>query len=309
MVRLIFLLSLFFMPFAMADLPQIRILDLLPYFVQPPMVDPCLPKDFELGKQEDDPYFSKGYYWGSQKSLADFFQDPSQLKGCLIRAQVASTVKQLGHDRFSNDGNMQDLSAAGFTEIKVKKGQWGIFPYRELQAKGPKGRRYYQMWVGLNSKEGATLLLQFLYPEYLNEPTQTQKSIWENFVKKTDLMSLNDLMVVRNLSTSSQRYSEEGLEQKIALRVEKRRWDQKYLIQADNVEHFSVLSLKERSFLKDLSFGQPFIEIDVQLGLKGESETKETIRVGCQVVDSFAFESKMLQIDRFQENGKILLFY
>ncbi|MCB1116937.1 MAG: hypothetical protein KDK71_10775, partial [Chlamydiia bacterium] len=138
----------------------IRILKLFPYLVQPPLVNPALPTGFVLGEKEDDPYFSTGYFWGEIGSLKDYFESPNALKGCLIRSQVATSVKQIGFDRFSNDGQVNDLTAAGFTEIKVSRGKWGIFPYRDLVAKGPRGRKYYQLWVGLNTNEGTTLCFQ-----------------------------------------------------------------------------------------------------------------------------------------------------
>ncbi len=311
MYRLVFVFSLFFISFAFAQkkVEEIRILNLLPYFVQPPMVEPYLPDDFLLGKQEDDPYFSRGYHWGSQGTLDDYFEDGANLKGCLIRAQVSSTVKQIGHDRFSNDGNTQALTAAGFTEIKVNKGRWGIFPYRELLAKGPKGRRYFQMWVGLNTNEGAALYFQFIYPEYLNEPTQTQKSTWANFVKKTDLMCLSDLMVARAGMIAPDFSMEGDLETEIDLRVEKRRWDQKWLIQAKDVQSFSVLNIQENNFFTDFSLCQPYIEIEALLGLNKEEITQEKLRTSYQVVDTFSFDSKMLQINRFREDGDILIFH
>jgi hypothetical protein len=311
MYRLVFLFSFFFMSLAFAQkrVEEIRILNLLPYFVQPPMVEPCLPDDFLLGKQADDPYFSRGYHWGSQRTLDDYFEDGGNLKGCLIRAQVSSTVKQIGHDRFSNDGNTQALTAAGFTEIKVNKGRWGIFPYRELLAKGPKGRRYFQMWVGLNTNEGATLYFQFIYPEYLNEPTQTQKSTWSNFVKKTDLMCLSDLMVVRARAIAPDFSMEGKLETGIGLRVEKRRWDQKLLIQTENTQSFSVLHIQENNFFTDFSLCQPYIEIEALLSLNEGEITQEKLRVSYQVVDTFSFDSKMLQINRFSEDGDVLLFH
>lgn len=192
---LIFLLSV--TAFAQEKNDGLRIEKLLPYIVEPPLVSPFLPVDFVLGKRKDDPYFSKGYYWGQQGSLADYFEDPTALKGCLIRSQLATTVTQEGFDRFSNDGKTNDLHAAGFTEIKVNKGKWGIFPYKERVTKGPRGRKYYQMWVGLNTDEGSTLSFQLLYPEYLHEPTQHQKQIWKNFINKTELLDLKDVLVPR----------------------------------------------------------------------------------------------------------------
>lgn len=311
MYRLIFLFSLLFMTFAFAQnkVEDVRILNLLPYFVQPPMVEPYLPDDFFLGTQADDPYFSRGYYWGSRGTLDDYFEDGRSLKGCLIRAQVSSTVKQIGHDRFSNDGNTQALTASGFTEIRVNKGKWGIFPYRELLAKGPKGRRHFQMWVGLNTNEGATLYFQFIYPEYLNEPTQTQKSTWSNFVKKTDLMCLNDLMVARAQMIAPDSSMEGKLETAIGLRIEKRRWDQKLFIQAENVRSFFVLHVQENNFFTNFSLRQPYIEIEALLELKEEEITREKLRSSYQIVDTFLFDSKMLQINRFREEGNAILFH
>ena len=124
---------------------EIRISNLLPYVVHPPLVEPCLPASFTLGQRDEDPYFTEGYYWGNQTTLQGYFENPESLNGCLIRAQVSINVSQVGLNRFSNDGRINDLSAAGFSEIMVNKGKWGIFPIRDLHAKGPKGRHYYQL--------------------------------------------------------------------------------------------------------------------------------------------------------------------
>ncbi|MGE0197732.1 MAG: hypothetical protein AB7N99_04605 [Simkaniaceae bacterium] len=290
---------------------EIRILKLLPYIVKPPLVDPCLPQEFILGCQDDDPYFSAGYYWGAQRTLNDYFSDPTTLKGCLIRAQVSTTVSQLGLDRFSCDGNTQDLSAAGFTEIKVTRGKWGIFPYRELHAKGSKGRHYYQMWVGLNAEGGATLLFQFLYPEYLNEPTQNQKKIWEDFVRKTALLSLNDLLVAHGVHRKG--YIESSsIREKVRIIVEKRRWDQKLFIYIDPLtsDHpfFQIQKIHDINFVSDFACGQPFIEIDAVFTESKGEPLSEKVRVLYNIVDQFTFNSKMLSPHRFEETPEYLLF-
>ncbi|MCB1107277.1 MAG: hypothetical protein KDK76_04190 [Chlamydiia bacterium] len=306
---LLFLVVLTSSIFAQKKVEDIRILNLLPYFVQPPLVDPCLPLDFSLGKDKKDPYFSNGYFWGTQGSTSDYFKDPSCLKGCLIRAQVSKTVKQIGYDRFSNDGNTQDLSAAGFTEIKVSKGRWGIFPYRELLAKGPKGRHYYQMWVGLNTEEGATLYFQFLYPEYLNEPTQTQKSIWANFVKKTNLLGVNDLLVARGVDLTPNFIQEKKLIEKVGLKVEKRKGDQKLFIHMGSIQKFSVLNIEQINLLNSPCLGQCIVEIDALIALNESEPSRKTFRVPYEVVESFTFKADMLNTSRFYETSKYLLFY
>ena len=291
---------------------HIRILKLLPYIVHPPLVDPCLPEDFTLGQQGDDPYFSSGYYWGSQGTLNDYFDDPATLKGCLIRAQVSTTVSQLSLERFSCDGNTQDLIAAGFKEIKVTRGKWGIFPYRELQAKGSRGRHYYQMWVGLNAEGGATLLFQFLYPDYLNEPTQTQKKIWGDFVRKTALLSLNDLLVAHGVHMNNGYTESSGIHERVRIAVEKRHFDQKLFITVEplshNKTHVEIQGIQDINFLTDFAYGQPLVEIDSLITESGGETITEKVSVLYNVVDQFSFNSKMLSINRFEETEDYLLF-
>lgn len=289
---------------------QIRILKLLPYIVQPPLVNPSLPQDFVLGERVEDPYFSAGYYWGSKGSLEDFFESPAALKGCLIRSQVATTVKQIGFDRFSNDGQVNDLTAAGFTEIKVSRGKWGIFPYRELMAKGPRGRKYYQMWVGLNTEEGTTLCFQFLYPEYLNEPTQYQKLIWDNFVHKTDLLSMDELLVARAAQLERAFPQKHFINDRVVLSAEKRRFDQKLLIHLEpNIQSdrkFEIVEIKELSLFNEFTPGRPCVEIVAMI--KNTDPAYEIIRTSYEVVDHFSFKTDMLKPNRFIEDGHFLLF-
>ena len=302
-----FLVFLSMSAFAQQKSDKIRILKLLPYVVQPPLVNPHLPQDFILGEREEDPYFSEGYYWGSQGSLTDYFEDPTTLKGCLIRSQLATTVTQEGFDRFSNDGQVNDLTAAGFTEIKVRRGKWGIFPYRELVAKGPRGRKYYQMWVGLNTNEGAALCFQFLYPEYLNEPTQHQKQIWENFVNRTALLNMNDLLVAREVQVDPELCLGNQLDEKVQLIAEKRRFDQKIFIYIEPRlpldSEIEILDVKEISIFNGTILSKPYLEIHVLV-----EEDEVISRTSYEIVDQFSFVPKMLSLSRFVENENYLLF-
>ncbi|MCB1116686.1 MAG: hypothetical protein KDK71_09480 [Chlamydiia bacterium] len=289
---------------------QIRILKLYPYLVQPPLVEPALPVDFVLGERDDDPYFSQGYFWGTQGSLHDYFESPSALKGCLIRSQVATSVKQVGFDRFSNDHTVSDLTAAGFTEIKVSRGKWGIFPSRELVAKGPKGRKYYQLWVGLNTKEGTALCYQFLYPEYLSEPTQHQKQIWDNFVRKTDLLSMEDLLIARAAQIDREPSEKLALFDPSLFKVEKRKLDQKFFIRLESEalkgKKMEVIELRELPLLNPYTPGKPCVEIVARVD--GKDPEEKTIRSSYHVVDHFSFDKTMLCLRRFTENDSYLIF-
>lgn len=304
--RFLFIFTLLFASaFSKQDSDHIRILKLLPFIVQPPLVDPAIPKDFVLGNKEGDPYYTSGYYWGSEGSLSDYFKNPAELKGCLIRAQISNTVTQLGHNRFSCDGNTHDMTAAGFTEIKMSRGKWGIFPYRELLAKGPKGKWYYQMWVGLNTEEGATLYFQLIYPDYLNEPTQAHKNLWQNFVNKTSYLSLNDLVVIRESSLKNKK-----IPISTYLSAEKRVFDKKILVKIspypDHLSYIEIVNVKETNF----PFGKERnVEMDVLLTLKDGKTINETANIPYNLVDQFSFEKPMLSPLRFEERGNFLVFH
>lgn len=287
---LLLLMAMTVLGFSQNKAEDLRILQLLPDIAHPPLVNPCIPQDFTLGMKEG------GYYWGTKSNTADYFADTSTLKGCLIRAQISTKVAQLGFDRFSCDANTHDLAAAGFTGIKMQRGKWGIFPYRELHAKGPKGRHYYQMWVGLNTEEGTTLCFQFIYPEYLNEPTQNQKSIWRDFVSKTAFLSMKDLLIARGVFPDMEQ---------ISFSAFKRRCDQKFFIQMEGeVSHLKVVGVAETPF----NLALPLVEIESLVTCAGHEPSSEKVQVPYNVVDHFPFEIKMLSPTSFQEGDNYLLF-
>jgi len=273
---------------------EVRISNLLPYLVHPPLVEPCLPQDFTLGKREEDPYFTQGYYWGNSSTLKGYFEDASSLNSCIIRAQVSTNVTQIGLDRFSSDGKTNDLTAAGFTEIMVNKGKWGIFPYREVHAKGPKGRHYYQLWVGLNEESGTTIYFQLLYPEYLNEPTQNQKKIWRDFIKKTSFLSLQDLMVFHEVD-KPQKKSE-----RFSFSIEKRLMDSKFAILIDSPDQLEidVHEMRECNLLTGV-FEKPYVELQVDIR-EGETIRSDTLQVAYTPVQDFTFYPALIYPNSFE---------
>ena len=282
---------------------EVRIANLLPYLVHPPLVDPCLPPDFILGERDEDPYYTQGYYWGNTKTVESYFENPSALNSCLIRAQVSTNVTQIGLDRFSNDGKTNDLTAAGFTEIFVNKGKWGIFPYREVHAKGPKGRHYYQLWVGLNEESGATIYFQLLYPEYLNEPTQNQKKIWHDFIKKTSFMSLQDLMVFHEVKKS------QAAEIPFKFSVEKRLYDNRFAIVIESPTHVEVdvHEVREVNLLAG-SYDKPYLELELDIR-ENAAVKSETFEVDFTPVEEFTFHPCLLYPKSLRINPDFFLLF
>lgn len=289
--------------YALEDLKsEVRISNLLPYLVHPPLVEPCLPDDFILGQKKDDSYFSEGYYWGNSMTLQTYFENPSKLNSCLIRAQISSNIKQIGLDRFSSDDKMNDLTAAGFTEIILNKDKWGIFPYRELHAKGPKGRHYYQLWVGLNEESGVTIYFQLIYPEYLSEPTQSQKKIWNDFIKKTSFLSLQDLIAFHQKESPKQK------SKPFKCSVEKRRVDNRFAIFFDSKDNLDIhiQDIHEHNLLTGV-FKKPYLELVIDMCDENHIES-DTLEVEYRVVEDFTYYPTILYPEKFQISPDYFLF-
>ena len=290
---------------------DIRIIELLPYMVNPPLVNPSLPDYFILGTREEDPYFSKGYIWGHRSNIEEYFAEDNSLSDCVIRAQVSPNIFQIGVDRLTFDDSPNTIMATGLIEYTMNKGKWGIFPYRELKAKGPKGRKIYQLWVGLNAEGGATLDFQFIYPAFLNEPTQNQKKVWEDFVKKTVLMSLEDLMLAKGAKAKQVLSDMEKDQSHIHLTAYKRKRDQKLLVV---IESLGILSKKPKLLsIEDVKTPASIFSLKKSCAkvtlLKGDEDAElEGFEVFYQTVDEFPFRLEFLEISRFQQVGRHLIF-
>ena len=255
-----------------------------------------------LGRQRQDPHFAAGYYWGYQAHLDEYFANPLQCSGCLIHAQISKEVLQIGLDRFSNDSNMKShLTALGLTEIKLVRGKWGIFPFRELRAKDPKGRIHYRLFVGLNTEDGQTLDFYFIYPSYLMEPTQNQKKVWKDFVLKTRFLDLPHLLAAQekiDLFT----YNKKGNKavNGVNLTIEKRRSDQRVVVQVHSdiyqTQDLVITAIREVNFFTDPTCYFPRFEVDCILQKKQDQIVYETFSIKCSVVDQFSFSLPMFSM-------------
>ncbi|MBI3211840.1 MAG: hypothetical protein HYZ47_04055 [Simkania negevensis] len=258
-----------------------------------------------------DPKSTAEYFWGKKETLEQYFQYPSSLNGCLIQAQIAIDTKQISFDRFSLDGEIhKQLQGEGFTGISLRKGKWGIFPYRHLRAKSPKGREEYTLWVGLNTEGGKTLCFTLVYPYYLNEPSENQKKMWKDFVEKTTLLSLSELeLASKKAAKANFTIDIELPEGNINLRIEKRQRDQKFLVLMEKgKERVEVKGLKDLSLSFSNFLKRPSYLVEVTLAFKEHSQKNRTVCVPFHLVDSFSYEVGMLNLDRLKEVDNALVF-
>ncbi|MEM7175759.1 MAG: hypothetical protein AAF443_07535 [Chlamydiota bacterium] len=286
---------------------DIRIFQLLPLMSHPPLVHPFLPSGFILGVREDDATFSKGYYWGYPANLKEYFSDTAELKGCIIWAKGSNEITQVNFDRFSDDQDIvHRLTAKGLTEIKITRGKWGIFPFRGMQAKGPKGKYLYQLWVGLNTEDGEVLEFQLLYPHYLNELTQNQKQLWRNFIQKTKLLELPYLLVAQKISENLHDCKSSKPDKPFYIEVKQRKSDRAFLIWVEGLafcdDELEILDIKQETLLNNLFCSCPYVNIEYRMHLEDGSLIDDTLCVGYDLVDDFSFTPKMLSVDYMKEH-------
>jgi len=65
---------------------------------------------------------------------------------------TGTTLLVVKSQLFLKNPQVNDLTAAGFTEIKVKRGKWGIFPYREQN----RWDRNFKSWLPIIRSEVST---------------------------------------------------------------------------------------------------------------------------------------------------------
>lgn len=269
---------------------DIRIFELLPSLDAIPVVQPYLPAGFQLGEQKNDPTFAQGYYWGYAADLATYFADASELKGCIIHAKPSSDVAQVGFERFSDDQYLvHRLAAKGLTEIRVNRGKWGIFPFRELEAKTPKGKRHYKLWVGLNTEDGQTLEFVLLYPRYLQELTQSQKQLWKNFIQKTKLLDLPYLILAQKRAGERRGQRKAQGPFPLHMIVEKRRADHLFLVRLRRrSQPIEVVALEEIPLLSVRAPSKPYVNLRYRTHRASGEVVDGVARSEYRLVDDFS---------------------
>lgn len=286
---------------------KIRIFELLPLMDSLPLVDPFLPNGFELGVQESDPHFQRGYHWGYPSNLREYFSDQFSLTGCIIKTGLSSKVFQWGFDRFSDDQEIvHKLTANGFTEIKLNRGKWGIFPFRELEVKNSKGRKEYQLCIGLNTEDRLVLECHLLYPSYLNEVTQTQKQLWKAFIQKTRLLDLPTLLVAQKMVGNLRNFTLEKEQKFFSFKVEKRKKDQVLLVRPDSgflyPVRLKILQAKEVIPIRKGKMDAPYVEIFYELSIGRGKKICQVVQATYDLVDAFSFSKEMLSRRTHQDH-------
>ena len=163
----------------------------------PPKVTPALPTNFIVvsaspsTKQTKEFDMTDGVIWSPERTARQFEfgadRKFSNAKDPVFYVVLSDQVgQQPGGDAFTNEKNIvANYSAAGLKKVKSAKTKWGDYPVLSLTGERPDGSPVFVAWVGINSPDGWTILIDYRIPRGDGHPSKDEKQIWERFLSET----------------------------------------------------------------------------------------------------------------------------
>ncbi len=198
-----------------------RIVDLLPHYVELPMVNPAIPEDFVAMRANENDGWD---YWGPKEVLLTLFKDRKTIKRPIIRVRPSATC-QTGPNEFEGGEEFKSL----YPDLQEKKLKWGNHPVLAMRWKNEEGIVLLAI-VGLNVPGGQSLLFQLLYPTENGSPSIEALEFWENFLKNTTPLSEQDMIKAHGFDMQDGYTIVSVNGTKLKFTAEKRRKDEKLRI-------------------------------------------------------------------------------
>ncbi len=168
-----------------------RIVTLLPNLVSPLGVEPGVPSYFVAMSPSGTLDPCDWIYWGPKDVLEPYFNDPTGLRGPVIRVKLSDNIAQTEPGRFSDETvyAIQRMKGQDPRNFQYHELQWG--PYPVMAVKARIGKKIALMaWVGLNDPDsGAALMFNLVYPEQNNAPNNQEEAFWNQFLSSTKLLA------------------------------------------------------------------------------------------------------------------------
>lgn len=163
----------------------------------PVRVVPALPTNFIVVSASPDAKTSKefdmyeGNVWAPERTARQFEFSAekkfSNTKDPMFYVQLSSDVGQEpGSDRFTNEKNIEaNYTKAGLRKVQSAKTKWGSYPVLSLTGERPDGSPVFVTWLGINSRDGWTVFIDYRVPKGKEHPTKEERQIWETFLNET----------------------------------------------------------------------------------------------------------------------------
>jgi hypothetical protein len=161
-------------------------------------IAPALPTNFVVvsanpaakGTKEMD--ILDGVIWATESTARQFeFGGNGKLneaKEPLFHVAVTPLVRQVaGTKQFTNEKDLEAKSkASGLKKVKVAKTKWGSYPVLSMTYENHlDGATMFVAWVGANTPEEWTVLINYRVPQGKGHPTKEELKIWERFLSET----------------------------------------------------------------------------------------------------------------------------
>jgi hypothetical protein len=160
--------------------------------LNPPRVNLALPADFTCVSYspKGDWNMHDGVIWSDPATARAFERrrqkDLSRIDKPLIYARLSAEVAHKpGTDTFTNEQIDQQMRAIGFRDVNKQKLRWGPYPVLAVTGTRPDGTPFYAAWVGTNTPEGWTIMLDYRVPRGAGHPTAAESDIWNRLMRET----------------------------------------------------------------------------------------------------------------------------
>ena len=165
--------------------------------LHPPAITPAVPTNFIVVSVSPETKTTKefsmydGVIWAPERTARQFEfgadRKFSNAKDSLFYIKLSDEVGQNPNtDTFTNEKNIvANFSVAGLKKVKSSKTKWGVYPVLSLTGERPDGSPVFVAWVGINSPDGWTILIDYRVPQGKGHPTDGERKIWEKFLSET----------------------------------------------------------------------------------------------------------------------------
>lgn len=283
---------------------SLRILELLPNLLFPLAIEPAIPSNFVALAPEGDLNLYDWIYWGPKDVLMAYFKDPKSLNEPILKVKLSSNVAQTGPNTFSDDVKeifkiMKKEDRKWFSSFT---NQWGSYPILGVQTKIAE-QILIGAWVGLNDPDGGvTLMFNLVYPDKKGHPNGKDRALWENFMKKTTLLTDGDYFKVSQGQDLQPGYTIVNFAgAKLKMLAEKRQRDGTVQVvvmpEGPGVE-FNYTHMAEGFMGAQWKYGEPLVKVYGSIVVtKGNSKTiiNQTTSIFVETVAEFSVKAEDLK--------------
>ena len=123
---------------------------------------------------------ARRFEFGAEKNFLKT-QDP------MFYVRLSGDVGQNpGKDTFTNEKNIEaNFTKMGLKKVKSAKTKWGDYPVLSVTGERSDGTPVFVAWMGFNSPDGWTVIIDYRVPKGEGHPTKEEREIWVRFLNET----------------------------------------------------------------------------------------------------------------------------